>query len=563
MKKRMSSPLWNFRTLFYSLSCLILGAMLTVSRHYGITFDEWMDSNNGMLSLRYLFSGGRDKEFLNFWHGIYYSYLFYNVTGFLYGTLFDSLPQFLQSGLRDSSKILSFYQFSHAMNAFFGFLAIFYAGRASKLLGTWRSAVICLLLLTLSPRFWGHAMNNPKDIPYAATFMIALYYLLCFFKNLPDLRWKNSLLLAAAIGAAVGSRIAGFVLFFYLYFFTAVYSVNRFLTKKQIPRRKLLLHLGTITVVGYLGSLIFWPYAQLSPLIHPFIALGKMLNFTYWDHPVLFDGQLIRASLLPWYYLPKWILITAPLSVLFGVLIFTGIILQRASQKVFSGFLVSIVFFAAFFPLSVAVLTHATVYDAWRHFLFIYPPITVLGALGWESLFLQVRPHRRKVMPFCLFLILIVEPFVWMVRNHPNQYVYFNPLTGGIRGAFTRYETDYWGNCIRESAEWLADYHSKSAPGRPLRVRADGHVMSSYPFLKTRLGEAYEPFGYPQNFLKEDPYFFLSYPPVLQSPRLWTYAIVTSRGWSPEALKKNWPPPQTIFEVKAEGTTLCAVVKSN
>ena len=39
-----------------------------------------------------------------------------------------------------------------------------------------------------------------------------------------------------------------------------------------------------------------------------------------------------------------------------------------------------------------------------------------------------------------------------MVYLHPYEYVYFNQLIGGTRGAEERFETDYWATSYREAA---------------------------------------------------------------------------------------------------------------
>jgi hypothetical protein len=48
----------------------------------------------------------------------------------------------------------------------------------------------------------------------------------------------------------------------------------------------------------------------------------------------------------------------------------------------------------------------------------------------------------------------IVSLLVFHVRFHPNQGVYFNTIVGGPRGAFARYDMDYWGNCVLQAVEW-------------------------------------------------------------------------------------------------------------
>ena len=42
-----------------------------------------------------------------------------------------------------------------------------------------------------------------------------------------------------------------------------------------------------------------------------------------------------------------------------------------------------------------------------------------------------------------------------MVRLHPYEYVYFNPLIGGVRGAQGKYMLDYWGLAFKQAADEL------------------------------------------------------------------------------------------------------------
>ncbi len=131
-----------------------------------------------------------------------------------------------------------------------------------------------------------------------------------------------------------------------------------------------------------------------------------------------------------------------------------------------------------------------------------------------------------------------------MLANHPNDYVYFNTSVGGIQGAFGRYETDYWGNCLRQASDWLGNYYLAQKPEKPARINADGDIMGSSYYLARRLGSLYLP--------------------AKNTPGSWDYRIALSRGLSQEELLRGkWPPPGTIHEVKAGNVTLCAVVKKS
>ena len=38
-----------------------------------------------------------------------------------------------------------------------------------------------------------------------------------------------------------------------------------------------------------------------------------------------------------------------------------------------------------------------------------------------------------------------------LYRLHPDEYLFFNPLVGGLAGASRRYDTDYWVNIMPEA----------------------------------------------------------------------------------------------------------------
>jgi hypothetical protein len=130
-----------------------------------------------------------------------------------------------------------------------------------------------------------------------------------------------------------------------------------------------------------------------------------------------------------------------------------------------------IVVFAVLFPLVYATLTDATVYDGIRHFLFVVPPMTALAAAGWAgALRAAARWRSARVALATALVLLVAEPIAWYARSHPFEYVYFNPLAGGLAKASHSYETDYWGLSLRSAAEWLAEY-------RLQRAGADGPLV--------------------------------------------------------------------------------------
>ncbi len=56
----------------------------------------------------------------------------------------------------------------------------------------------------------------------------------------------------------------------------------------------------------------------------------------------------------------------------------------------------------------------------------------------------------------------VAAPLAWnavlLVELHPYEYLYYNPLIGGLQGASGRYATDYWVNIMPEAIARLKAY---------------------------------------------------------------------------------------------------------
>ena len=118
--------------------------------------------------------------------------------------------------------------------------------------------------------------------------------------------------------------------------------------------------------------------------------------------------------------------------------------------------------------MAAAIVMGTTQYDGMRHFMFVYPILAVLAASGWTAVLdARRRPWLRKGAALVL-AVALVSVVSFDVRDHPNQVVYFNSVVGGPRGAFGRYDMDYWGNCVLQAVEWSADLARSS--GVPVTI---------------------------------------------------------------------------------------------
>ena len=102
------------------------------------------------------------------------------------------------------------YEIRHVVNSLFGWLGILFCGMAANRAFGPRAGLLAMLLLALSPRYFGHAMNNPKDIPFAAMTAAALYLLTTVRGTFPYFWRAQALLLVVAVALASMFEPKGF-----------------------------------------------------------------------------------------------------------------------------------------------------------------------------------------------------------------------------------------------------------------------------------------------------------------------------------------------------------------
>src|SRR5262249_28291983 len=101
-----------------------------------------------------------------------------------------------------------------------------------------------------------------------------------------------------------------------------------------------------------------------------------------------------------------------------------------------------IVWAAALLPIAAIILQNSTLYDGIRHVLFLIPMLAVVASFG----FLRLAPLLRR-FPGTTAAVAgayVGHAVLTLVLLHPLQYATFNMLTGGVIGAYGRFEQDYW-----------------------------------------------------------------------------------------------------------------------
>jgi hypothetical protein len=417
------------RWTFIGIALTLLPVMVLASFDFGVTWDEKDRHKNGEFVWQFI-RGLRSRS------------AFVETGGHLYPGMFDTICAAVESWVP-----LNRYVVRHAINAVFGWIGVVYCGRlAGRLFGAW-AGVLGLVLLALSPRYFADSMNNPKDLPFAAMTVMALYYISATSPRWPHVSPSAAVKIALALALALNIRVGALLYLGYFGLLIAVFVLLERVTDWRRLADTAMRALGVALATLLLGT-VFWPWAGGAPLTRPFMALLGAANYP-WDGVVLFRGSQYHATDLPWYYAPWWFLISTPLVVLAGAAL--SIACARTSRDAAR---IAALWTVAALPVMAGILMGSTLYDGIRHLQFVSPVLVVLAAGGWTLVLGRARAaHVRRGIAVVL-AVGLATVLVFDIRAHPNQGVYFNALVGGPRGAYTRYDMDYWGNCMLQAVEW-------------------------------------------------------------------------------------------------------------
>ncbi|HZD55775.1 MAG TPA: hypothetical protein VE136_03575, partial [Anaerolineales bacterium] len=266
---------------------------------------------------------------------------------------------------------------------------------------------------------------------------------------------KDVLIAGAFLGFASSIRVLGPLSGLLVASYFVLYS-----------RQKALPPLVTYTLLGMVITYLTWPNLWGSPFSSYLNSIAQASDFS-WDGKVMFSGVDYAVGELPRRYLPVLLSIQfseAALALFVIGLIAALIGFVRGAQD---RRMIVVLATWGFLPLLAAIILRPTMYDNFRHFLFIIPPFFIFAGLGIQAVFNRLRSPVWKLL---LVGLAILPNLWWMAHLHPYEYVYYNQLVGGPRGAFRQYEMDYWATSYREATEYvnaIAPSHARVAVWGP------------------------------------------------------------------------------------------------
>jgi len=453
-------------------------------RDYGLGWDDYTHAQYGELLLAFYRSGFTDTRAFSF------------VNLYMYGGGFDMAAALLANILP-----IDLFETRRLAGATVGLIGLIVTWRLARRLGGAAAGLIALALLATCPIFYGHMFMNAKDAPFAVAMTILIVGLVRGCEEYPRISPATAVIVALGFGLSIGSRVLGVLGGIYalvalvMMFALEAWTMGLRPAGKRLGR--FVLVIIPVAVASYVIMGVLWPWSVLDPL-NPFRALEYFSAFFEKPWRELFDGVALMVYDMPRTYLPT--LLAFQLSELMIVLALLGtagalVAVIRGTFPPGRRASLFVVLLAAYLPIIITIVERPALYNGIRHFLFLLPPLAVLGGLSGGWLLERASKFGRAALAICVAVLLagFASPVVEMVRLHPYQYTHYNHIAGGIQLADSRFMLDYWALSFKAAAQELhaklAERKEMPPAGRPWKIA----VCGPHPPAQVALGPDFAP----------------------------------------------------------------------
>ena len=318
------------------------------------------------------------------------------------------------------------------------------------------------LLFNSQPLLLGHAFMNPKDVVFmsflTASAALGLWMIdrseksstttgqsprdgiRDFFRQFLYLDvWLAGLALGFASAIRIAAPLVGLVILAYI-------LVSR--KGQALPR------FCAYGVIAFCSMIVMWPYLWPDPLGR---LVGSLLHSANYPdtHLTLFRGALYDANQIPITYLPVLLIVQLTETTLLLIGMGAVLLLKKIRWDLAA---LLVIWFVL--PALAILLLRVNLYDNVRQVFFILPPLFLIAGLGLDGLLSMVR---RPLIRVLALLVILIPGLYANVTLYPYQYVYYNQLAGGLRGAYRVFELDYWHLAYKEAQIYVNQTASPNA----------------------------------------------------------------------------------------------------
>lgn len=319
---------------------------------------------------------------------------------------------------------------------------------ARKSLGSAALVLFGCVMLVLSPRILAHSFYNSRDIPNLSFFVFGITSLLWYL----DRRTKTRAIVHGMVCAlAMSLRATGV----FLPLITIMFLAYQLLLERRDYairwyRETIIFLLFLAAWVGM--TFLLWPLLWSNPLGNFYEALITTSHFR--DIP-------------PWYYVPRWIVISTPFLYTCFFLFGTGVLIRNLTNAVRTRSLIiqrdSLVFWSwLLVPIISIIITRSSIYDDWRHVFFLYPAFVLIALEGVQFLWTTITQRHYWLAGACVVCWTVgslTMTTIWILQYHPLEAVYFSIPSAWVDPKI--FGLDYWGLSYRQGFEWVLAHDNR------------------------------------------------------------------------------------------------------
>ena len=354
----------------FFLVVLVIGVL--VHDNYGISWDEKTQYVMGMEAYETVFYG---KEWTTDPGRRYH------------GTVFELFLYTLEKVLsvKNAQQVFFMRHFVSFLVFYLGVFFLYLLGR--KHFKSWFWGLLPAVMLVLSPRLFGHAFFNSRDIPTMSLFILSMYTLLCFSERR---RLLTVFAHALACALLVSLRMTGVL----LPVLTVLFLFLQAWVGKSGGRSVRLLHAFRWSffycVLWFVLTICLWPLLWT----HPFVHFLEAFRYMSTKGPGgFYMGEKLGYN--PWHWIPVWIFISTPLLYTACFLLGCASFFMRYARSLSTLILKKqeeFLFLVWFFgPIAAVIILRAGIFDTWRHLFFIYPAFLLIGVIGVRWLMQKLK----------------------------------------------------------------------------------------------------------------------------------------------------------------------------